>query len=99
MKTRIMTGILIIALVALSAGIAAAQYGQGDGDGGAQYVDTDGDGVCDYNGTCSRLVDADGDGVYDNNYGRGCGYGVCDNSGTNDGSDRGYCGPVRGCNR
>ena len=96
-KTRTMAGILIVALVALSVGVVAAQYSQGDGDGGARYADTDGDGVCDYNGTCSRLVDADGDGVYDNNCGRG--YGACGNSGTKDGSDRGYCGQGRGCTR
>ena len=92
-----MAGILIVALVALSVGVAAAQYGQGDGDGGAQYVDADGDGACDNIGTCPGFVD--GDGVYDNNCGRGCGYGAYDNSGTNDGSDRGYCGPVRGRNQ
>ncbi len=39
-----MTGILIVALVAVSAGVAAAQYGQG-GAGGARYVDADGDGI------------------------------------------------------
>ena len=94
-----MAGILIVALVALSAGVVAAQYVQGDGDVGAQYVDADGDGACDNIGTCPGFVDGDGDGVYDNNCGRGCGYGVCDNSGTNDESDRGYCGQVRGCNR
>ncbi|NOQ28814.1 MAG: hypothetical protein GQ566_01770 [Methanosarcinales archaeon] len=98
-KTRTMAGILIVALVALSIGVAAAQYGQGNDTGGAQYADADGDGVCDYIGTCSRPVDADGDGVYDNNYGRGCGYGVCDNSDTNDGSARSYCGQSRGCTR
>ena len=92
-----MAGILIVALVALSVGVVAAQYGQGDGDVGAQYVDADDDGICDNIGTCSGSVDADGDGVYDNNCGRG--YGACGNSGTKDGSNRGYCGQVSGCNR
>ena len=91
-----MTGILIVALVALSIGVAAAQYGQGSGADGAQYVDDDGDGICDNLGTCPGSVDADGDGVCDNlgDCGRGCGCGdkafvdsdgdgVCDNSGAN----------------
>jgi hypothetical protein len=93
MKTRIMTGILIVALVAVSAGVAAAQYGQG-GAGGAQYVDADGDGVCDNSGDRPGFVDEDGDGVCDNNCGRGCGGngmnfvdedddGICDNIGIN----------------
>ena len=74
MKIGIMTGILIVALVALSTGVAAAQYGQGGGDG-ARYVDTDGNGICDNIGTRPGFVDADGDGVCDNNFGRGCGCG------------------------
>jgi hypothetical protein len=95
MKIRTMTGILIVALVALSVGVAAAQYGQG---GGAQYVDANDDGLCDNIGACPRSVDADGDGVCDNgDCGRGrggCGCGdmefvdededgVCDNIGIN----------------
>jgi hypothetical protein len=32
MKTRTMAGILIVALVALSVGVAATQYGNGDCD-------------------------------------------------------------------
>ncbi len=83
MKIRTMTGILIVALVALSAGVAAAQYGQGSGAGGAQYVDADGDGICDNIGTCPRSVDADGDGVCDN-------LGDC-------GRGRGGCGGCGGC--
>jgi hypothetical protein len=97
MKTRTMTGILIVALVALSAGVAAAQYGQGGGAGSARYVDVDDDGVCDNIGDRPEFVDADGDGVCDNNCGlgrgrSGCGGmefvdadgdGVCDNRGTN----------------
>ena len=82
---------MIVALVALSVGIAAAQYGQGGGDG-KQYVD--GDGICDNIGTCPRFVDADGNNVCDNNCGRGYGGsymdfvdedgdGVCDNVCTN----------------
>lgn len=94
MKTRIITGIMIVALVALSAGVAAAQYGQGDGNG-TEYVDGDGNGngINDNIGTCPRFVDANGDGVCGNNYGYGCGGsgnfvdedgdGVCDNYGTN----------------
>lgn len=101
-KTRTMAGILIVALVALSVGVVAAQYGQGNGTGGARYADANGGGVCDNSGICPGFVDADGDGVCDNNCGcglGGCGYGVCDNSGTNDGSGRGYCGRSRGCGR
>jgi len=96
MKTRMITGIMIVALVALSAGVAAAQYGQG-GAGGTQYVDADGDGVCDNIDERPGFVDADGDGVCDNDCGRGnggsgCGGmefvdedgdGVCDNIGIN----------------
>ena len=67
MKIGIMTGILI-ALVALSTGVAAAQHGQGNGDG---------DGICNNNGTCLGFVDTDGDGVCDN------GDGVCDYFGIN----------------
>ncbi|MCD6206467.1 MAG: hypothetical protein J7J06_00565 [Methanosarcinales archaeon] len=95
MKTRTMTGILIVALVALSAGVAAAQYGHGSS---TQYVDADGDGICDNSGDRPGFVDSDGDGVCDNNCGRGrggCGCGgngnfvdedgdgVCDNFGIN----------------
>ena len=57
---------MIVALVALSAGVAAAQYGQGGGAGGAQYVDLDGDSVCDNIGTHPGFVDDDDDGVCDN---------------------------------
>ena len=86
-----MTGILIVALVAISAGVAAAQYGQGGGAGSARYVDADNDGVCDNIGDRPEFVDADGDGVCDNNCGRGGNGnfvdedddGVCDNRGTN----------------
>jgi len=101
-KTRTMAGILIVALVALSVGVVAAQHGQGNGNVGAQYADTDNDGICDNIGRCSGFVDVDGDGVCDDNCGcglGGCGYGVCDNSGTKDGSGRGYCGQSRGCTR
>ena len=65
MKTGIITGIMIVALVALSAGVAAAQYGHGGGDG-AKYVDLDGDSVCDNIGTYPGFVDGDNDGVCDN---------------------------------
>jgi len=68
---------MIVALVALSAGVAAAQYGQGGGKGICdnigtcpEFVDDDGDGVCDNSGSGMNFVDEDGDGV-------------CDNSGTN----------------
>ena len=95
MKIGIITGILI-ALVALSTGVAAAQHGQG-GSGGALYVDADGNGICDNIGERPGFVDADGDGVCDNDCGRGnggsgCGGmefvdedgdGVCDNIGIN----------------
>jgi len=59
-KTRIMTGILIVALVVVSVGVAAAQYGQGDA-GGARYMDADGNGVCDNIGINGK--DSDGDGI------------------------------------
>ena len=78
-----MAGILIIALVALSIGVAAAQYGQGNDTGGARYVDADGDGECDNIGTNGK--DSDGDGTpngQDEDYvspkdgsGNRCGYG------------------------
>ena len=79
MKTRIITGIMIVALVALSAGVAAAQYGHGGGDR---------KGICDNIGTCPGFVDEDGDGICDNggsgmNFVDEDGDGVCDNSGTN----------------
>ena len=98
MKIRTMTGILIVALVALSVGVAAAQYGQDGGADGARYVDADNDGACDNIGDRPGFVDADGDGVCDNgDCGRGrggCGCGdmefvdedgdgVCDNIGIN----------------
>jgi len=75
MKIGIITGILI-ALVALSTGVAAAQYGQG------------GAGICDNNGTCPGIVDVDGDGVCDNggsglNFTDEDGDGVCDYFGIN----------------
>jgi len=56
---------MIVALVALSAGVAAAQYGHGGGDG-AKYVDLDCDSVCDNIGTYPGFVDGDNDGVCDN---------------------------------
>jgi len=80
MRTGTITGILIVALVALSVGVAAAQYGQGGN--GAQYGDANGDGVCDYNcglgcdGSGMNFTDEDGDGV-------------CDNIGTNGRDDDG----------
>ena len=85
MKIRTMSGILIVALVALSIGVAAAQYGQGSG---AQYVDDDGDGICDNIGICTGFVDEDGDGACDNlgDCGRGrggCGGCGCGGSGMN----------------
>ena len=103
MKIRTMTGILIVALVALSVGVVAAQYGPGNGAGGARYADVNDDGICNNIGICPELVDADGDGVCDNNCGRGrggCGCGdkvfvdsdgdgVCDNFGVNGRDDDG----------
>ncbi|HDJ37792.1 MAG TPA: hypothetical protein ENF24_01195 [Methanosarcinales archaeon] len=85
MKIGTMTGILIVALVALSIGVAAAQYGQGGGADGARYADVDGDGICDNIGTCPGFVDADGDGVCDNlgDCGRGRGGCGCGGSGVN----------------
>ncbi|MEA1864859.1 MAG: hypothetical protein U9N46_06640 [Euryarchaeota archaeon] len=54
--TRTIAGILIVALVALSAGVVAAHYGQG---GGARYLDADGNGVCDNIGINGRNSDGD----------------------------------------
>jgi hypothetical protein len=88
-KTRIMTGILIIALVAVSAGVAAAQYGQGGGAGGARYVDANGDGVCDNFGTNGR--DSDGDGIQNGKDG--------DYERSRDGSGRGNGGDGKGRDR
>ena len=96
MKTRTMTGILIVALVALS-GVAAAQYGQGNGANSAQYVDDNNDGICDNTGDRPGFVDNNNDGICDNDCGRGRGGsgrggmkfvdedddGVCDNIGIN----------------
>lgn len=70
MKTRTIAGILIVGLVALSAGLAAAQYGQGYGDS-TRYVDSNGDVVCYNNcvrgcgGSGMNFVDEDGNGVCD----------------------------------
>ena len=90
-----MTGILIVALVALSVGVASAQYGQGGGAGGDRYADANGDGICDNIGTCPGFVDADGDGVCDNlgDCGRGRGGCGCGGSGMEfvDGDDDGIC--------
>ncbi|MEA3283191.1 MAG: hypothetical protein U9Q68_11695 [Euryarchaeota archaeon] len=77
MKIRTMTGILIVALVALFIGVAAAQYGQGGGAGGDHYVDNNGDGICDNISNCTGFVDADGDGVCDNLSNCGHGRGGC----------------------
>ena len=81
MKTGTITGILIVALVALSAGVAAAQYGPGGGNS-AQYVDVNGDGVCDYN--CGLGCDGSGMNFVDDDNN-----GVCDNFGTNGRDDDG----------
>ncbi|GEM_PF-773244 len=85
MRTRTIAGILIVALVAVSAGVVAAQHGQGGGAGGARYVDDNGDGVCDNIGERPEFVDDDNDGVCDNNCRRGrggCGCG-CGGNGAN----------------
>jgi len=111
MKIRTMTGILIVALVALSVGVVAAQYGQGGGGGGAQYMDSNGDGECDNVGNCTGFVDSDGDGECDN-VGNCTGFvdsdgdGECDNIGTNgrdsdgdgtpNGQDEDYVSPKDG---
>jgi len=58
MKTKWIAGILIVALVTTSIGVAVARNGQGNG---ASYVDADNDGVCDNFGINGR--DDDGDGV------------------------------------
>jgi hypothetical protein len=52
MKTKMIAGILIAALVAVSLGVAVAQYDQGNG---SRYVDADNDGVCDHIGECPRI--------------------------------------------
>ena len=105
-----MTGMRIVALVAVSAGVAAAQYGQG---GGARYVDEDGDGVCDNNcgrgcgGNGMNFVDEDDDGICDNigiNGRDSDGDGVPngqdgDYERSRDGSGRGNGGESKGRNR
>jgi len=93
MKIRTMTGILIVALVALSVGVAAAQYGQGSGANGARYTDTNNDRICDNIDTRAGFVDADGDGVCDNISDCGRGRGGCDSTCVNfvDENDDGVC--------
>jgi len=101
MKKRIILGILIVGLVAISIGVAAAQYGQ-DKNCASTYVDADGDGVCDNYNDRINFVDTDGDGICDNigQNGRGnCGSclnfvdddgdGICDNIGENGRDDDG----------
>ena len=91
MKTKLIVGILIAALVATSIGVAAARYGP---ENGPRYVDADNDGVCDNIGERPGFVDEDGDGVCDNRGIRGFGGyarnfvdvdgdGICDNFGIN----------------
>ncbi len=96
--TRTITGILIVALVALSAGVVAAHYGQG---GGARYVDADGNGVCDNIGGCGcggmDFVDENDDSVCDNIGINGRNYDG-DYEPPRDGRGRGN-GQGHGCNR
>ena len=91
MKTKLVAGILIAALVATSIGVAAARYGP---ENGSRYVDADNDGVCDNIGERPGFVDENGDGVCDNQGSRGFGGygrnfvdadgdGICDNFGIN----------------
>ncbi len=83
MKTKLIVGILIAALVATSIGVAAARYGPENGpryvDAGnigerPGFVDENGDGVCDnrgihgFGGYGRNFVDVDG---------------ICDNIGIN----------------
>ena len=95
MKIRTMTGILIVALVALSVGVAAAQYGQGGGADGARYADANGDGICDNIGERPGFVDTDGDGACDNLGDCGRGHGGCGCGGRGaefvDGNGDGIC--------
>jgi len=101
-----MTGILIVALVALSVGVAAAQYGQGSGAGGAQYVDANGDGECDNIGDCGNGHGGCGCGEQGTNFVDANGDGECDNIGTNsrdsnsdgipNGQDEDYVSPKDG---
>ncbi len=91
MKTKLIVGILIAALVATSIGVAVARYGS---ENGSRHVDADNDGVCDNFGERPGFVDENGDGVCDNRgicgfggYGRNFvdvdGDGICDNFGIN----------------
>jgi hypothetical protein len=66
MKKSIIIGVLIVGLITISIGLAAAQNGQGKGYDSADFVDVDGDGVCDNLGNCINFVDEDGDGICDN---------------------------------
>ena len=69
MKKSVIIGVLIVGLIAISIGFAAAQHGQGGqgkGCDSACFVDADGDGVCDNHGSRFNFVDEDGDGICDN---------------------------------
>jgi len=78
MKKSVIIGVLIVGLIAISIGLAAAQYGQGKGYASAYFVDANGDGICDNLGNCTNFVDADDDGVCDN---RGCSFNFIDEDG------------------
>ncbi|MCD4845728.1 MAG: hypothetical protein K8R25_14700 [Methanosarcinales archaeon] len=94
MKKSVIIGVLIVGLIAISIGLAAAQHGQGKGYASENFVDGDGDGICDNFGSCPNFVDANNDGVCDN---RGCsinfidedGDSICDNIGINGRDDDG----------
>lgn len=77
---KIVSAVMVVALLATSLGGASLARGprNGDADGICDFVDEDGDGICD------NFVDEDGDGVCDNalhdGTGYGHGYGDCDGS-------------------
>ncbi|MCD4845330.1 MAG: hypothetical protein K8R25_12670 [Methanosarcinales archaeon] len=88
MKKSVIIGVLIVGLIAISIGLASAQYGESKGYARADFIDADGDGACDNLGNRPNFVDADGDGVCDNP-GNGANFidvdgdGTCDNIGKN----------------
>ncbi len=66
MKKSVIIGVLIVGLIAISIGLASAQYGQSKGYARADFIDADGDGVCDNSGCSFNYIDEDGDGICDN---------------------------------
>jgi hypothetical protein len=107
MKTKLIAGILVLALVATTIGVVSARYNRGVQAPAIScngFVDENDDGVCDNHGICGHgcggcgryFVDADGDGVCDN-------FGINgrddDGDGIPNGQDDGYVPPRDGSGR